>query len=162
MERIDQAMGSGGAHRPGNNGAHGALSPQDNRQEDDMARKNADWEPDIGEAPVTAPKNRDQLVQENRARRIEEPAAAPLETDSESGTPGTVPSADRQDSARTRAEKVAGTEKRDVRAGPGDAGAADTPTRSPERLRGTRDNWRRALVILVAIAVIWVLLGLVF
>lgn len=126
-----------------------------------MTRKDFEWEPDIGKAPATAPKNRDQLVQENRARRIEEPAAAPMETDSESGTPGTEAHAPRAEPPRTRAEQVAGTEKRDVRAGPGDAGAADTPTRSPERLRGTRDNWRRALMIVVAIAVIWVLLGLV-
>jgi hypothetical protein len=127
-----------------------------------MTRKDAEWEPDIGKAPVTAPKNRDQLVQENRARRIEEPAAAPQETDSESGTPGTEPPSPRTEPARTHAVNVAGTEKRDVRAGPGDAGAADTPTRSPERMPGSRDNWRRALVILVAIGVIWVLLGLVF
>ena len=128
-----------------------------------MIRKDAEWTPDIGKAPVTAPKNRDQLVQENRARRIEEPAAAPLETDSESGTPrhaGACPLARSRPERKPRPSP--GRKKRDVRAGPGDAGAADTPTRSPERLRGTRDNWRGALVILVVIAVIWVLLGLVF
>lgn len=131
-----------------------------------MTRKDAEWSPDVGEAPATAPKTRDQLVQENRARRVEEPAAAPQETDSESGTQGTEAGAERPspraEPAKTHAVNVAGTEKRDVRAGPGDAGAADTPTRSPERVPVNRDNWRRALVIIVAIGVIWVLLGLAF
>lgn len=126
-----------------------------------MARHDAKWQPDTQDGPATAPKTRDQLVQENRARRIDEPAAAPQETDSESGSPAAVPLSARTEPAKTYMVNAAEDGPRDVRAGPGDAGAADTPTASPEPARNSRDHWRSALVVLAVIAGAWIVLGLV-
>ena len=127
-----------------------------------MAKHDAEWHPDTDDGPVTQPMTRDQLVQENRERRVDEPAAAPQETDSESGSAAAVPLSARTEPVRTHAVNAADNNERDVRAGPGDAGAADTPTRSPERVPDSRDNWRKALVVVAVIAVVWIVLGLVF
>lgn len=126
-----------------------------------MAKHDAQWQPDTEDGPATAPKTRDELVQANRARRTDEPAAAPQETDSESGSPAAVPLAARTEPAKTHVVNAAQSGQHDVRVGPGDAGAADTPTRSPEPVPNSRDNWRKALVILAVIAAIWIVFGLV-
>ncbi|WP_084613880.1 hypothetical protein [Roseicyclus elongatus] len=113
-----------------------------------MAKHDAAWTPDTDAAPTTHPKTREQLVQENRARRETEPAAAPRETDSESGTPAAVPLAARTEPARSHVVHAAETGQHDVRVGPGDAGAADAPTHSTRPSAGRTDTWTRAIVIL--------------
>jgi hypothetical protein len=125
-----------------------------------MAPQHAKWTPDVDEAPTTHPKTREQLVQENRARRRDEPAAAPQETDSESGTPATEPPVARAQPARSHAAKDAETAEHDVRIGPGDAGAQDAPTHAPEPVPDRKDSWRRALGILGAALVIGTVIAL--
>lgn len=127
-----------------------------------MAKHDAKWTPDVDEAPTTHPKTRDQLVQENRARRVSEPAAAPHETDSESGTPGAVPLTPRTEPVRTQAVHAAETGQHDVRAGPGDAGASDTPMHTTEPVSDRKDSWSRAIGIILAALVIAVIVALLF
>lgn len=123
-----------------------------------MAKHEPNWTPDAHEPPTTHPKTRDQLVQESRARRETEPAAAPQETDSESATPGSVPVTPRTEPVRTHAVHATDTDKRrDVRAGPGDAGAADSPDRPTTPVPGRKDTWSRALGILAVAALLAVI-----
>lgn len=127
-----------------------------------MAKHDAKWTPDTDGAPTTHPKTRDQLVQENRARREAEPAAAPHETDSESGTPGAVPLTPRTEPVRTHAVHAAETGQHDVRAGPGDAGASDTPMQTTEPVSNQKDTWSRAISIILAVLVIAAIVALLF
>lgn len=127
-----------------------------------MAKHDPKWTADTEDAPTTHPKTRDQLVQENRARREEEPAMAPRETDSESGTPGAVPLAPRTEPARTHAVNTADKDRRDVRAGPGDAGASDTPTQPTAPVSGRKDTWSRAIGLLLVAALVAVVVALLF
>ena len=124
-----------------------------------MAKHQATWTPDVDntEKPATHPKTREELVQENRARREAEPAAAPQETDSETGTPASVAPAPRTDPARTPAVNVAETQKHDVRAGPGDAGRQDTPEQLPAT--PPRRPSERARGIALAIFIVGVLVA---
>ncbi|MFW5642012.1 MAG: hypothetical protein ACOCY0_04515 [Roseicyclus sp.] len=133
-----------------------------------MARHAPKWRPEIDEAPPSHPKTRDQLVQENRAKTAREPAADPRDAEGETG-PGTDAAPEpRTRPARTymvhNAEGDTYTEggTHDVRAGPGDAGAADTPRHSTEPAPGRRDTWSRALGIIAVAAVIAILVALLF
>lgn len=128
-----------------------------------MARHDPAWTPDVDEAPTTHPKTREQLVQENRARREQEPAAAPQETDSESGASAAkVPPTPRTQPARTPAVNAAETGEHDVRIGPGDAGASDAPTHRTEPVAGRKDSWGRALGILGAAVLVALIVALLF
>lgn len=127
-----------------------------------MAKHDPKWTPETDEAPTTHPKTRDQLVQENRARREDEPAAAPQDTDSETGTPGAIPVAPRTEPARTHMVNAPESGKRDVRAGPGDAGASDRPTRPTQPVSDRKDTWSRAIGIILVALVIAVIVALLF
>ena len=127
-----------------------------------MAKHDPKWTPDVDEAPSTHPKTRDELVQENRARREAEPAAAPQEADSESGTPSSVPLTPRTEPARTTMVNAAGDDARGVRAGPGDAGAASTPTQPTQPVSGRKDTWSRAIGIIAVALLIAVIVALLF
>ncbi|MEM9756486.1 MAG: hypothetical protein AAF914_10860 [Pseudomonadota bacterium] len=127
-----------------------------------MTKHDAKWTPDVDNAPTTHPKTRDQLVQENRARREAEPAAAPHETDSESGTPGAIPLPPRAQRARNHAAYAAETGQHDVRVGPGDAGASSTPLQTTEPVPGRNDGWSRAVGIIVAALLIGAVVALLF
>jgi hypothetical protein len=134
-----------------------------------MARHDTDWAPDTVPGPKMPPETREQLVQDNRARREQEPAAAPQETDSESGASaqapmgrieplrGTVPAPETGGEARKR---PVGRDPADVRAGPGDAGSQRTPKRRtwPDPRRS--DSWGRALGSIVVIVLIGAVAGL--
>jgi hypothetical protein len=131
----------------------------------EMAKKTPDWKPDVDDRPADAPKNRDQLVEEHRQREIDEPAAAPRETDAEAGgnpdrtEEGPLP---RKEPAKTY---VVNTEEstREVRAGPGDAGAAESPRTTPRPARVPGASGSRTLMILglvIAAVLLIVLAGL--
>lgn len=131
-----------------------------------MSRHDYDWTPDVDDpSPGTAPKTRDQQVQESRARQT--PARAPAGADepragaTERGNPSPVPLAPRTEPVRTHVVNASGNEGEDVRIGPGDAGASDTPTRSTTPVRGYRDMWRGAVIILALVFVGWLLLSFV-
>ena len=124
-----------------------------------MAKHDAQWTPDTDDVPTTHPKTRDQLVQENRSRRKAEPAAAPQETDSETGAPAAVPLTPRTEPARTQAVNASETGQHDVRAGPGDAGAANRPTQTTEPVP-RKDTWNRALGILAVAALLAIIVAL--
>ena len=125
-----------------------------------MAKHDAKWTPDTEHPPATYPKTREELVQRNRDRRKAEPAAAPQETDSESGSPAAVPLTARTEPARTHIVNVSG-DASDVRAGPGDAGAADTPAETPEVAQDYNDSWRKAFMVIAVVVGLGVILALV-
>lgn len=127
-----------------------------------MAKHNAKWTPDVEDGPSTAPKTRDNLVQANRARRQTEPAAAPQETDSESGSPLAVAlTPPRTEPFRTDAVHTAETGQHDVRAGPGDAGASDSPMHSTKPAPGHNDSWRRVIAIVAVVFIVGVVASIV-
>ncbi|OAN79435.1 hypothetical protein A8B78_11940 [Jannaschia sp. EhC01] len=105
-----------------------------------MAKHNANWTPDVDETHPTAPRNRDELVQRNRAK----------------AAPSGVGPAPRTEPADTYAVQGS-THPEDVRAGPGDAGSArspnqpTTPIETPER-RGATAKILMAVVALGVIA----------
>lgn len=129
-----------------------------------MAKHDPKWTPEADEGPATYPKTREELVQQNRARRQDEPAAAPQETDSETGTPAAVPLNARTEPIQSTVVEAGApdrnTDPDDVRAGPGDAGAADRPDRAPVASPGRKDTWTRAFGILAVVLVVAVLIGL--
>jgi hypothetical protein len=127
-----------------------------------MAKHDPKWTPDVDERPSTHPKTRDQLVQENRARREAEPAAAPQEADSESGTPSSVPLTPRTEPVRTTMVNASENDRRDVRAGPGDAGAASTPTQPTQPVSDRKDTWSRAIGIIAVALLIAAVVALLF
>jgi hypothetical protein len=86
-------------------------------------------------------------------------AATTTKPDGEHGAESAVPPAPRTEPARTPDVHVSGTEDHEVRAGPGDAGASDRPDRGTEPVQGSRDMWRRALVILAVVLVAWLVLS---
>jgi hypothetical protein len=132
------------------------------RKDFEMARKNADWTPEVDEKPADAPKNRDQLVQEHRQRSVDEPAAAPRETDAEAAGE----SGETEDRPIPRKEPVktyavnTGEATREVKAGPGDAGSAESPRTTPEPARVPRNSGSRMLMIagLVIVALLFIVL----
>lgn len=127
-----------------------------------MAKHDAKWTPDTDDTVTTHPKTREQLVQENRARREAEPAAAPQETDSESGTPSAVPLNARTEPLHSQTVHAAESGQHDVRVGPGDAGAAETTTQSTQPVPGRKDSWSRAIGIILAVTLIAVIMALLF
>ncbi|MDD9719011.1 hypothetical protein PVW48_19820 [Dinoroseobacter sp. PD6] len=126
-----------------------------------MASQDPKWTPDVETPPTTFPRTREELVEANRQRRKQEPAAAAQETDSESGAPAAVPLTPRTEPALTHAVNVT-EDPSDVRAGPGDAGAADTPTKRPQVAREYNDSWRKAFKWIAALVVLGFILALIF
>jgi hypothetical protein len=143
-----------------------------------MAREKPRWEPDTDDGPHgTHPKNRDQLVTENR--QLGEPAERkdtnhPADTATPGGTdaapaghaaprpaPGeTLPGAQpiRTYLVPGEAEGPRETET-DVRAGPGDAGASDSPERSTTPAGRSRASGASTMLwVGLAVAVLLVIL----
>lgn len=112
-----------------------------------MAKHDANWTPETDDTPPSAPKTRDELVQENRAAEDARP-------DSDDRAPSGVPLNPRTEPVRTHAVHAAETGQHDVRVGPGDAGAADRPDRAPVPPQRRSDSWGRALGIVGVVAVI--------
>jgi hypothetical protein len=130
-----------------------------------MAKQNPEWKPEVDDRPADAPKNRDQLVQEHRQREVDEPAAAPRETDAEAG--GNPDRTEKEPVPRKEPAKThvvnTGETKREVRAGPGDAGAAESPRTTPRPARDPGSSGSRALIIVglvLAVLLLIVLVGL--
>jgi hypothetical protein len=125
------------------------------RSADDSAPRKTDAGPDI------APQDRDTMMQAHRNRRQGEPAAAPMETDAESG--GASALADLPEGAAPDdpakpyldAAKSRESESHEVRAGPGDAGAQDSPEVLPKTPRTAKASAARiALWFVVPLAVL--------
>jgi hypothetical protein len=57
---------------------------------------------------------------------------------------------------------AAGDDARDVRAGPGDAGAASTPTQPTQPVSDRKDTWSRAIGIIAVALLIAVIVALLF
>jgi hypothetical protein len=124
-----------------------------------MAKHDPKWTPDTDGVPTTHPKTRDQLVQENRAGHTAEP---PKDTDGNGDMSDTVAPSARTEPVGTYAVNAAETGEHGVRVGPGDTGAADTPTQMAEPVPGRNDTWGRAIGILVAVALIALIVTLLF
>lgn len=90
--------------------------------------------------PDIAPQGRGEAMQAHSQRRKGEPAAAPLETDAESGgasalagmTAGQAPDDPAKPLLNEKRRSDAATARHQVRAGPGDAGAQDAPEVLPK------------------------------
>ncbi|MGP1356251.1 hypothetical protein [Roseicyclus sp.] len=153
-----------------------------------MAREKPRWQPEIDEGPHgTHPKNRDQLVTENRQRaeasghdRRHESGAG--DARSATGTrdadrPATPGGSDAAPAGRPEPAPgpasaagpggvqpvpsylVPGEAEGDVRAGPGDAGAADTPERSTVPAGRSRASGASTMLwVGLAVAVVLVIL----
>jgi len=139
-------------------------------------------------AETHAPKTRDEVVQDNRRRRAQEPALAPRETDEEAGDrsaagagtaaghdpggrprdpvrEGAAPATPGPDPAHASGgdpaqDGAVHRDPADVPAGPGDAGAQSRPRTLPEDLQRDRGGWGRVIAVLGAGAVILVILVL--
>lgn len=122
---------------------------------------------DKSQVPPHAPETRDEIVQEHRQRRVEEPAAASMATDAESGGSGErkeplVPPA-RTSPATTSMVAEDQTETRETRAGPGDAGGQHSPRmvpQSPDKPRAGRNAFFSMVVIGLGVLVLMVVIGL--
>lgn len=107
---------------------------------------------------------RESVVRPFRARRENEPALAPFETDAEAGNYGgtyagrAVPRDARGKPIDPVRETEGSGDPADVRIGPGDAGRQRKPRLLPERMQGRADSWGRALaVIAVGLAIVLVI-----
>lgn len=106
------------------------------------------------------PRNREDVMQQDRDRRIEEPAMAPLETDGEAGNvtgryAGQPVPKDENGNPRDPVQEATNdSDPADIPAGPGDAGAQRSPRTLPEEMQHDRGGWRRVAVILGIGAVI--------
>jgi cobalamin biosynthesis Mg chelatase CobN len=137
-----------------------------------MAREKPRWEPEIDEGPHgTHPKNRDQLVSENRQRAEahgrEEPRP-PSDTTTPGGSdaapaghaaPKPAPGGSLHHAQPVRTYLVPGEAEGDVRAGPGDAGASDSPERSTVPAGRSRASGASTMLwVGLAVAVVLVIL----
>ncbi len=111
--------------------------------------------------PDIAPQGRDATMQAHRKRRQGEPAAAPLETDAESGGASGfagLPAGEAPDDPAKPyldAAKRSEGETHEVRAGPGDAGAQNAPEVLPKTPRTAKASAARiALWFVVPLAVL--------
>jgi len=130
-----------------------------------MTRHDTDWTPETDSKPASAPRTRDELVADARATKAPD---APDRRDSWEDEAASAPRTEAPLSPRTEPAKTYGvnatdnapdTGRRDVRAGPGDAGATDTPKRSPVPVKNPNDTWARAFGIIAAAALIAVVLS---
>lgn len=105
------------------------------------------------DAAPDRPQTRDEVVQEHRARRRQEPAAAPIEADGEAGNTsgrhgGDPLPRDGMGRPRDPAAEAQTRDPADIPAGPGDAGAQDAPRTLPEELQRDRGGWGRVFAVL--------------
>ncbi|RDC69936.1 hypothetical protein DLJ49_17480 [Rhodovulum sp. 12E13] len=109
---------------------------------------------------------RESVVRPFRARRENEPALAPFETDAEAGNYGgtyagrAVPRDARGKPVDPVPETQGSGDPADVRIGPGDAGRQRKPRVLPERRQGRSDSWGRALAVIAVTFVIVLVIGL--
>ncbi|MEE4119728.1 MAG: hypothetical protein V2I65_11990 [Paracoccaceae bacterium] len=109
---------------------------------------------------------RESVVRPFRARRENEPALAPFETDAEAGNHGgtyagrAVPSDARGKPIDPVRETEGSGDPADVRIGPGDAGHQRKPRLLPERMQGRSDSWGRALAVIAVGIVLVLVIGL--
>lgn len=122
-----------------------------------MNKRNTNWQPEVDTYAPTAPKTRDQLVQESRRQRQKaepdtstkrHPSSASATADAKAGAqvaPSGVAPEPRHEPADTYA--VMGAEPtRDVRAGPGDAGAWDRPDHATQPAPRTETGRTRTVL----------------
>lgn len=119
--------------------------------------------------PDIAPHGRRTAMQDHRERRETEPAAAPRETDAESGGASAVadekapddPAKPHLDAERPDPDA---RKAHEVRAGPGDAGAQDAPEVLPKTPNTPKASFARIMLwfvvpMAVLLALYWALIG---
>ncbi len=122
--------------------------------------------------PDIAPHGRETAMQDHRKRREAEPAAAPSETDAESGGASAVADPSDEKTRDDPAQPYLDAERHspdaheahEVRAGPGDAGAQDAPELLPKTPRAPKASLARIVLwfvvpIAVLLALYWAMTG---
>ncbi len=137
---------------------------------DNSAHSNGLRHTDAG--PDIAPHGRDATIQAHRDRRQGEPAAAPMETDAESGGASDMADLPAGKAPDDPAKPYIDAERRrtgargphDVRAGPGDAGAQDAPEVLPKTPHTPKASLARIVLwfivpLAILLALYWAMMG---